>query len=333
MAAAVTVSLDAMASGGMHDHVGGGFARYSVDREWLVPHFEKMLYDQALLLRVYSHARGRPRHRPLATRRGAHRRVRAARPAPAGRRLRLGRGRRLARRRRPQPRGSVPHVDARRGRAPCSAPTPDAAMEWYGITDGGNFESRSIPNRIAHRDDWVPPPAIDAPRQRLFDAREQRARPGPRRQGDHRVERADDRRRSPRPARCSASRAWVDAASGRRALPARRAARRRPALVPRVARRRRRRGPVTPRSPPTTPRCSTPSPASGRRPGEAIWIYEAMDMRRHAARPLLGPGRGRPVHHARRRRGADRAPEGPLRQRPARRPTRPPPWAWSASPR
>ena len=45
-----------MASGGMYDHIGGGFARYSVDREWLVPHFEKMLYDQALLVRVYLQA-------------------------------------------------------------------------------------------------------------------------------------------------------------------------------------------------------------------------------------------------------------------------------------
>src|SRR5215213_1421206 len=52
----VSTSLDAMASGGMYDHIGGGFARYSVDREWLVPHFEKMLYDQALLVRVYAHA-------------------------------------------------------------------------------------------------------------------------------------------------------------------------------------------------------------------------------------------------------------------------------------
>src|SRR5690349_9219231 len=53
---AVVVSLDAMASGGIYDHLGGGFARYSVDDVWLVPHFEKMLYDQALLLRVYVHA-------------------------------------------------------------------------------------------------------------------------------------------------------------------------------------------------------------------------------------------------------------------------------------
>ena len=52
----VETSLDAMASGGIYDHLGGGFARYSVDQAWLVPHFEKMLYDQALLARVYLHA-------------------------------------------------------------------------------------------------------------------------------------------------------------------------------------------------------------------------------------------------------------------------------------
>jgi uncharacterized protein len=47
-------TLEAMARGGMHDQLGGGFARYSVDRGWVVPHFEKMLYDNALLLRVYA---------------------------------------------------------------------------------------------------------------------------------------------------------------------------------------------------------------------------------------------------------------------------------------
>lgn len=45
----------AMARGGIYDQLGGGFARYSVDREWVVPHFEKMLYDNALLCRVYAH--------------------------------------------------------------------------------------------------------------------------------------------------------------------------------------------------------------------------------------------------------------------------------------
>jgi uncharacterized protein YyaL (SSP411 family) len=48
-------TAEAMASGGMYDQLGGGFARYSVDADWLVPHFEKMLYDNALLARVYAH--------------------------------------------------------------------------------------------------------------------------------------------------------------------------------------------------------------------------------------------------------------------------------------
>jgi uncharacterized protein YyaL (SSP411 family) len=48
-------TLDAMAAGGIHDQLGGGFARYTVDANWLVPHFEKMLYDNALLARAYLH--------------------------------------------------------------------------------------------------------------------------------------------------------------------------------------------------------------------------------------------------------------------------------------
>lgn len=50
------LSLDKMISGGIYDHIGGGFARYSTDNRWLVPHFEKMLYDNALLLMVLSEA-------------------------------------------------------------------------------------------------------------------------------------------------------------------------------------------------------------------------------------------------------------------------------------
>jgi hypothetical protein len=53
--AMVEATCDRMARGGMYDQLGGGFARYSVDRAWVVPHFEKMLYDNALLLRVYAH--------------------------------------------------------------------------------------------------------------------------------------------------------------------------------------------------------------------------------------------------------------------------------------
>jgi uncharacterized protein YyaL (SSP411 family) len=53
---AVTHTLDKMARGGIYDHLGGGFARYSTDERWLVPHFEKMLYDNALLTLVYLEA-------------------------------------------------------------------------------------------------------------------------------------------------------------------------------------------------------------------------------------------------------------------------------------
>src|SRR5690625_3257033 len=53
--AMVDHTCEAMARGGMYDQIGGGFARYSVDRYWRVPHFEKMLYDNALLLRLYAH--------------------------------------------------------------------------------------------------------------------------------------------------------------------------------------------------------------------------------------------------------------------------------------
>ncbi len=56
MREAAAMSLDAMARGGIHDQVGGGFHRYSVDARWAVPHFEKMLYDNALLAPVYLHA-------------------------------------------------------------------------------------------------------------------------------------------------------------------------------------------------------------------------------------------------------------------------------------
>jgi uncharacterized protein YyaL (SSP411 family) len=66
---AVRQTLDGMAAGGMYDLVGGGFHRYSVDGEWLVPHFEKMLYDNALLVPPYLHAwlsTGEERYRVVA---------------------------------------------------------------------------------------------------------------------------------------------------------------------------------------------------------------------------------------------------------------------------
>ena len=65
----VTYTLDMMAYGGMYDQIGGGFHRYSVDEKWLVPHFEKMLYDNAQLAKVYLQAHQltqEPRYRRIA---------------------------------------------------------------------------------------------------------------------------------------------------------------------------------------------------------------------------------------------------------------------------
>src|SRR3712207_1679607 len=67
-------TAEAMARGGIHDQLAGGFARYSVDGGWVVPHFEKMLYDNALLLRAYVHlwrATGEPWARDVADRTAA----------------------------------------------------------------------------------------------------------------------------------------------------------------------------------------------------------------------------------------------------------------------
>ena len=83
-----TQTLRAMASGGMYDQVGGGFARYSVDPYWLVPHFEKMLYDNALLARAYLHGWQVTGDAAVPARRRGDARLGAARDArPRGRLL------------------------------------------------------------------------------------------------------------------------------------------------------------------------------------------------------------------------------------------------------
>ena len=113
-------TLDAMARGGLYDQLGGGFARYSVDRGWVVPHFEKMLYDNAQLLGLYARRGGDLGERvaretaDFLVARAGHRR--------GGVRLRPRRGQ--PRRERPQPRGRVLRVDARPSWPRCSATTP-----------------------------------------------------------------------------------------------------------------------------------------------------------------------------------------------------------------
>ena len=95
-----TLTLKRMAEGGIYDQLGGGFARYSVDQYWMIPHFEKMLYDNGQLLRIYANAAlatGDELFRRVATR---NRRLDRARHAGARRRLLVDARRRLGRPRR-----------------------------------------------------------------------------------------------------------------------------------------------------------------------------------------------------------------------------------------
>ncbi len=86
----VLKTLRAMAKGGMHDQLGGGFHRYSVDERWFVPHFEKMLYDQAQLAVSYLEAFQITRDAAVCGSRPRHARLRAARYDRCRRRLLFG---------------------------------------------------------------------------------------------------------------------------------------------------------------------------------------------------------------------------------------------------
>ena len=174
----VTTSLDAMASGGMYDHLGGGFARYSVDREWLAPHFEKMLYDQALLVRVYLHAWlvfGHDRWKQVVEETigyilsemthadgGWYSAEDADSLDGAGH----------------SHEGAFYTWTAAEVREVLGADLGAVADEWYEITEQGNFEGRNILCRMHHRAELIRPSNVEQARQMLFEARARRPRPG-----------------------------------------------------------------------------------------------------------------------------------------------------------
>jgi uncharacterized protein YyaL (SSP411 family) len=177
----VTTTLDAMVSGGMYDHLAGGFARYSTDREWMVPHFEKMLYDQALLVRIY---------RQAATVFANHeyRQVVAETIGYVLSELRHPDGGFYSAQDADSP-GPDGHGveglfatwtpdEARAALAGCDEQQISLALEWFGITEPGNFEGRSIPNRRHARGLLRRPPMIEEARQRLLAARRRRPQPG-----------------------------------------------------------------------------------------------------------------------------------------------------------
>ncbi len=115
----VELTLTHMSEGGIYDHLGGGFSRYSVDERWLVPHFEKMLYDNAQLLELLALAHQRTGDDLYPPARRGNRRLARARDDDAGRRVL-----RLARRRLPRAR----RASSMCGRAPRSMRFWDRAM-------------------------------------------------------------------------------------------------------------------------------------------------------------------------------------------------------------
>lgn len=168
----VTNSLDAMASGGIYDHIGGGFHRYSVDAFWMVPHFEKMLYDQAAFARIYLHAyqaTDELRYRQVVEETiGYVLRDLAAPPGAwycaedadsEGEEGTFYVWRQEA-------------IDAAIG----STQLAEAARNWYGVTKSGNFEGSNILHRPA-RGDLLRPSDVEEARMRLFEARQLRVRP------------------------------------------------------------------------------------------------------------------------------------------------------------
>jgi len=174
MGNAVTLTLDHICQGGIYDHVGGGFARYAVDRAWLVPHFEKMLYDNAQLIELLTHA-WQVTGKPLYAERVAET------VAWLGREMRQDGG------------GFSSSLDAdsehEEGKFYVwSAAQIDAVLgaraarfkEIYGVTAGGNWEGHTIFNRLDHleRADDTVEAELARDRAVLLDARAARVRPG-----------------------------------------------------------------------------------------------------------------------------------------------------------
>ena len=177
----VKLSLDEMARGGIYDHLGGGFHRYSVDERWLIPHFEKMLYDNALLARVYLDAHqhtGNPFYRSVVEETLDY----------------------IAREMR-HPEGgfySAQDADSEGEEGKFYAWTPAQVVEvlgeedaeifngYFDVTEAGNFEGSSVLHprlelSVHARNVGIPPDALEAlltqSCQKLFLAREKRIRP------------------------------------------------------------------------------------------------------------------------------------------------------------
>ena len=167
----VVTTLDAMASGGIYDHLGGGFARYSVDAFWMVPHFEKMLYDNALIPRPYLHAwqlTGEPRFRQVVEETVGY--VMRDLRAPEG-------GLYSAEDADSEGEEGKFYVWRPEEIAAVLGDAAEAFSQWYGVTHAGNFEGSNILHRPV-RGDLVRPAPVEEARRLLLEHRAQRVRPG-----------------------------------------------------------------------------------------------------------------------------------------------------------
>ena len=167
----VELTLDKMLAGGIYDQLGGGFARYSVDAIWLVPHFEKMLYDNALLARAYLHG----------AQQFGHERYRRVCEETLDWMLREMRG----------PEGgfySALDADSEGEEGRFYVWTPEqirevlgeraeAVLEYYGISAEGNFEGANVLH-LAGGAAAEEPEGLEEMRQALLEARARRVRPG-----------------------------------------------------------------------------------------------------------------------------------------------------------
>jgi uncharacterized protein YyaL (SSP411 family) len=161
-------TLRRMATGGMYDQVGGGFARYSVDNRWLVPHFEKMLYDNALLARAYLHGfqvSSEPFFERVA-RETLDWTLRELRQDEGGFASALDADSEGV-----EGRFYVWRLDEVRAALPLDL--AETAIEHFGMTEAGNFEGANIPVRAT-----PDPERLREIKAGLLAAREQRVRPG-----------------------------------------------------------------------------------------------------------------------------------------------------------
>jgi uncharacterized protein YyaL (SSP411 family) len=161
-------TLRRMAAGGIYDQIAGGFARYSVDRRWVVPHFEKMLYDNALLARAYLHASqltGEPLFERVATE-TLDWALRELRQPEGGFASALDADANGVE-------GSFTVWTLEEVRSVLGEDLAPVAIGHFGMTEAGNFEGANIPVRA------TPDPAeLPEIKAKLLAAREQRVHPG-----------------------------------------------------------------------------------------------------------------------------------------------------------